>query len=123
MHYLYKNIAGHELWEESFIGRLLEYMVWDKDEFWHLHAELTRYCIEHKDDKSIPREIASQVARMIYLIMIIYANTKESGIDGVDKDELDEFIERVELLSSAFFSGDIVGEDSFDLKNPYLLNA
>ncbi len=122
MKYLNKNIASHSLWEESFIGKLLEECVWDKDEFWHLHAEITRYSIEHKNDKFIPREIASEVARMIFLILKTYAGSKESGLEGVNDEELHELIERVELLSLAFFSGNIVAEDEFDLKNPYLLN-
>lgn len=120
MKYLNKNIAGHKLWEESFIGKLLEENIWDKDEFWHLHAELTNYSIAHKNDTSIPREIASDVARIIYLIMIC-ARPKESGLQEIKGNELYEFIERVELLSSAFFSGNILGEDCFDLKNPYLV--
>jgi Immunity protein 41 len=124
--YLNKNIGG-DLWEHSFIGRLHEEGVWDKDEFWHLHADLTKYSIDNKDNDSLPRRVASEVARIIFFIMKSYAAHRDPNdgyrIQGVADEELYEFIERVELLSAAFFAGKILGESSFDLRNPYLTDA
>lgn len=126
MEYLDKNIGG-PLWERSFMGRLHEEGVWDKDEFWHLHADLTRYSIGTRDDDTLPRHVASEVARIIFYIMKSYAAHRDPKdyyqIKGVDDQELYEFIERVELLSVAFFAGEIHGESSFDLQNPYLIDT
>ncbi len=122
--YFKKNLAGHQGWEESFMGKLVEEHFWDKNEFWHLHAELTHYAIEHKHDFMLSRRLSAEVARMIYLVMITFAEHESSSdfhIVGLEHDEIYPFIERVELLSSAFFSGDILGEDSFELQNPLLL--
>ncbi len=107
------------------MGRLHEEGVWDKDEFWHLHADLTRYSIANKDHDCVPRRAASEVARMIFSIMKLYAAHRDPNdgyrIKGVADEELHEFIERIELLSAAFFSGKILEESSFDLQNPYLI--
>jgi hypothetical protein len=56
-----------------------------------------------------------------------YAAHRDSNdgyhIKGVTDEELYEFIERIELLSTAFFAGEILEESSFDLQNPYLIDA
>jgi len=122
--YFKKNLSGDKRWKESFMAKLVEEHFWDKNEFWHLHAELTLYAIEHKHDFFLSRRLSAEVARMMYLIMITFAEHESSSefhIIGVEHDELYDFIERVEHLSTAFFSGDILGEDSFDLQNPLLV--
>jgi hypothetical protein len=127
MEYLNKNIAGNQEWESSFLGQLLEYNIWDKDEFWRLHAEITRYSREIAYRDCLPRDIAAEVSRIIQLVMQIYAAHRDQNdlcnIANLADDELYDFIERIEWMSLTFFTGQVLDEDRFGVKNPYLLSA
>ncbi len=127
MEYFNKNISGHNDWEESFIGQLLECHTWNRDEFWRLHADITVYITTNADSGSLPRHIAGEFSRLVYLIMLMYAAHYDPQdvyrIEGVNEEELTNFIERVEWLSQSYFNGNVPNESEFYEQNPYLKNA
>jgi hypothetical protein len=120
---LYRNLPGSQDWEGSFYERLVEYGVWDDAEFWKLHSDLIRIA-QAIDGDTIEREIALAVMRLyIKISSLISAHFRPNdiySIEDLSELQISARKERLDLAVIGVFSGEILGEERFDLRNPLL---
>ncbi len=121
---IFRNCPGNPQWQGSFYEQLTEYGIWNKDEFWELHLDLTNAARAASGSQSVDRELAEAVALLgIRILGLIGAHFSEHDvykITNVGPDELHDFKERVELAVLGVFSGEIVPESSFYFPNPLI---
>lgn len=120
---LFRSLPGNDSWEGSFYERLVEYGVWDDAEFWKLHSDLI-HIAQTIDSDTIEREIALAVMRLyIKISSLISAHFRPNDvfcIEDLSELQISAYKERLDLAVIGVFSGEILGEERFDLRNPLL---
>ena len=123
---IYRNLPGHLEWEGSFYEILVEYGIWNEDEFWKLHHDLTMVAMENKGEK-MDRILAAAIVkiclRVVNSIAAHYNDNDVFTIENLDDMQLIDFKERFEMAVMGAFSGEVLDESHFDLKNPLLINT
>jgi len=121
---IFRNIPGHPNWEGSFFERLVEDSIWDRDEFWKLHLALVNAALSVDSEFWISRELAWAVAKLFAGVLAAYGAHGDPNdvfeISGITPDELRDFVERFEHASLAVFSGEVIPESSYGLRNPLI---
>ena len=125
LHELEKCEGSHPMWIGSFFEKLIEYGVWDEDEFWKLHKNLVGIAVALKNDVTVEKSLLSLLLRIQKCLndYLIYHLDKESSysIKNVSTEKLFQFIERFDSAIISIGTGEIIPEVSFDLKNPLLV--
>ncbi|MBV8622572.1 MAG: hypothetical protein JO174_03705 [Herbaspirillum sp.] len=120
---LYGNLPENDLWEGCFCEKLAEYGIWDENEFWKLHFDLTQIGID-EDDENISKDLAAVIVKTyVRISSLITAHFDEQDaffISNLNRHQLQSFTERLNLATTAAFTGDVLDESSFDLKNPLI---
>lgn len=120
---LYRNLPGSDLWEGSFYEKLTEHGIWDEDEFWRLHLDLTHIAQNIKGE-TISRELACAIVKLYSRISsLISAQLNINDmfvISNLSQDQLFAYRERLEMAVVGVFSGEVLDESSFDLQSPFL---
>jgi hypothetical protein len=120
---LYRNLPGNPDWEGSFYERLVEYGIWDEAEFWKLHSDLIRVA-QMNESQVIERDIATAVMRIyIKISSLISAHFRPNdifSIEDLSEIQISGYKERLDLAVIGAFSGEILDERRFDLRNPFL---
>ena len=121
---LEKNMPGNLEWEGSFYERLTEDGEWDIDAFWVLHQELYLIAESQSAEISIDRDLAYMLLfiqqRVLNLISANFVKNDVYIISNINIDQLYEFKERFEIAILAIITGELLPEESFNLKNPLL---
>lgn len=120
---LFRNLPGNDDWEGSFYEKLVEYGIWDKTEFWKLHKDLIAVA-KDLDSKKVERTVATAIVRLyVKIASLISSHFHENDIfkiKNLSNSEILEYNERLDLAIVGAFSGEILEEKRFDLKNPLL---
>lgn len=120
---LYRNLPENDLWEGCFYEKLAEYGIWDENEFWKLHFDLTQIGIGEGDEnisKDLAAVIVKTYVRISSLITAHFDDQDAFSISNLTRHQLQSFAERLNLATTAAFTGDVLDESSFDLKNPLI---
>ena len=124
LHQIERYSANHPDWEGSFSERLYEHSEWNIPEFWKLHKELIDLAIELKKSNEINKKLVGQllgIQKSITTMVIAHFNKNDSvTLSGVTDDLLYEFMERFDMAITGISSGQVLGEDQFDLMNPLI---
>jgi hypothetical protein len=124
---IYENLPGHPKWEGTFYERLVEYGEWNISAFWQLHLALIQAAKVEPQLGLIDRTLASSIfriySRVSGLIACHFDQNDSFNITNLSYDEIHEYKERLELAVAGFFSGEVIPESSFDLKNPMIKDA
>lgn len=124
---IYRNVPENPEWIGSFYERLVEYGEWNIPEFWQLHHALIEAAIASRQSEKIDRMLALSVVkihlRVSGAIAAHFDKNDVFNISNLSYDEIHEFKERLDLAVSGVFSGEIIPESSFDLKNPLMAHS
>ena len=120
---LFRNLPGNDSWEGSFYERLVEYGIWDEQEFWKFHKDLIDIAKLTKHRK-VEWDIATAVVRLYVKIASLISSHFNANdifkIQNLSDSEILEFYERLDLAVVGAFSGEILDESRFDLRNPFI---
>ncbi|WP_298772964.1 Imm41 family immunity protein [uncultured Shewanella sp.] len=118
--------ATHPDWEGSFSERLYEHNEWNIDAFWKLHKELADLAIWLKTYDEVDKQLFGKllgIQKSVWMMVASHFNKNDTVlINGVTDEELQEFIERFDMVFLAISTGNILPESSFDLVNPLIKN-
>lgn len=122
--HIYRNLPGNPNWEGSFYEKLTEHCVWDADEFWKLHFDLTQAAKISNQSDQIDRELALWVCMLqtkVFRLVCAHFNQNDVfKISNLASEEIYQFIERFEMAVIGVFSGEVLSESAFDLCNPLI---
>jgi hypothetical protein len=120
---IFKNLPKNILWEGSFYENLIEYCVWNENEFWKLHFELTRLASDTKS-KDINKELAWAIITIYQRVsdyIAAHFNPNDiTHIENLTDEQIRNYKERLDIAVISVFSGEAYNESSFDLKSPLL---
>lgn len=120
---LFRSLPGNDSWEGSFYERLVEYGIWDEQEFWKFHKDLIDIA-KLMNHRKVEWDIATAVVRLYVKIASLISSHFNANdifkIQNLTDSELLEFYERLDLAVVGAFSGEILDESRFDLRNPLL---
>ncbi|WP_343583469.1 Imm41 family immunity protein [Herbaspirillum sp.] len=120
---LYRNFPGSEKWEGSFYEKLAEYGIWDENEFWKLHLDLTHIGRSSNADninKELSASIVKIYVRVSSLIIAHFDTADIFSIQNLSHAQILAYGERLNMAIIGIFSGEVLDESSFELKNPFI---
>lgn len=120
---LFRNLPDSDDWEGSFYEQLVEYGIWDETEFWKLHKDLI-VIANGLESRNLERAVATAVVRLyVKIASLISSHFHDNDIfkiQNLSSSEILEYNERLDLAVVGAFSGEILDENRFDLRNPLL---
>ncbi|MCP1575214.1 hypothetical protein J2S30_003593 [Herbaspirillum rubrisubalbicans] len=121
--HLFRNLPGSRNWEGSFYEKLVEYGIWDEYEFWKFHKDLIDIA-KLIENRTVERDIATAVVVLYVKIASLISSHFNANdifkIQNLSDSQILEFNERLDLAVVGAFSGEILEERRFDLRNPLL---
>jgi hypothetical protein len=119
---IFANLPSSLEWPTSFLGRLVEDCIWDKEQFWRLHLALLTVAESAQASSVLDRELSLAVmrlqARVLGALSAHYCSDDLFKISNLADRELRDYAERFEHATLSVFSGEILPESSYDLQNP-----
>lgn len=122
MHEINRNFPWcDEHSDKSFLGILHEEGKWSDEEYFKLENNLHELSIKYKDSENLPREVAWRVMRIFSCSMHYLGCHFDSNdgfvIRGLNRKEIYERRERLELMFEGFFQGTMPKDESFEYTN------
>ncbi len=122
---LYRNIPGNDLWEGSFYEKLVEYGIWDENEFWKMHLDLIRIA-KNSNGQMIDRDLSMAIVKIYVRVSSLIAAHFDAAdifvIRNLSHDQILGYGERLNLAVVGAFSSEVLDESYFDLQSPFLKN-
>ncbi|MES9889213.1 MAG: Imm41 family immunity protein [Candidatus Sedimenticola sp. 6PFRAG1] len=107
-----RNFTGSkEYSDDSFIGIFHEKQIWDDEEYLKLENYLYEECDKYKVQSNIPRDVFCSVMQIhSYLSQSIGCHFDSNDgfkIEGINKEQLYQRRERLQLIFEGFFKGEM----------------
>lgn len=116
---LNRNVTFSENYDEqSFIGKWLDYGVWNDKEYWKLDRAFEDIKSAYPFPHDIPREIAAGIFRIAEIMMVPNweAFSVETCSDTCNEAGIFERFERLKVRIRCIFTGESVDNADFDYR-------
>ncbi|MBD0702304.1 hypothetical protein CF597_04670 [Pseudomonas sp. PSB1] len=119
-----RNFVGGEAYEDaSFIGRLHEAGLWDREEYWLLEWALYQIATEASFSQALSHRVFEIFSYSSLLFGCHFDRKDRFKIRNLKRKQIYDFRERFHMVFEGFYAGKMPTPARFDEPNPWLVGG